>query len=113
MDTVAIAAGRWRMVFPESLYKRLRTHLFPGDGDEHGAVIAAGLARTPAGEMRLLARNLFLAADGQDYIAGKRGYKMLKAEFVPRPGNELPRRATSLHGYSQPRRPRVCRVFRR
>ena len=82
MDTVAIAAGQWRMVFPESLFKRLRTHLFPGDGDEHGAVIAAGLARTPAGEMRLLARNLFLAVDGQDYIAGKRGYKMLKAEFV-------------------------------
>ena len=82
MDTVAIAAGQWRMVFPESLYKRLRAHLFPGDGDEHGAVIAAGLARTPAGEMRLLARNLFLATDGQDYIAGKRGYKMLKAEFV-------------------------------
>ena len=45
-------------------------------------MIAAGLARTPVGEMRLLARNLFLAADGQDYIAGKRGYKMLKAEFV-------------------------------
>ena len=82
MDTVAIAAGQWRMVFPESLYERLRNHLFPGDGDEHGAVIAAGLARTPVGEMRLLARNLFLAADGQDYIAGKRGYKMLKAEFV-------------------------------
>ena len=45
-------------------------------------MIAAGLARTPDGEMRLLARNLFLAADGQDYIAGKRGDKMLKAEFV-------------------------------
>ena len=82
MDTVAIADGQWRMVFPESLYEKLRNHLFPGNGDEHGAVIAAGLARMPDGEMRLLARNLFLAADGQDYIAGKRGYKMLKAEFV-------------------------------
>ena len=82
MDTAAIAAGQWRMVFPESLYEKLRNHLFPGNGDEHGAVIAAGLARMPDGEMRLLARNLFLAADGQDYIAGKRGYKMLKAEFV-------------------------------
>ena len=65
MDTVAIAAGQWRMVFPESLYKRLRAHLFPGDGDEHAAVIAAGLARSPAGEMRLLARNLFLATDAR------------------------------------------------
>ena len=82
MDTVALASGQWRMVFPEGLYERLQKHLFPGDGDEHGAVIATGLARTPDGEMRLLARHLFLAADGQDYIAGKRGYKMLKAEFV-------------------------------
>ena len=113
MDTAAIAAGQWRMVFPESLYEKLRNHLFPGNGDEHGAVIAAGLARMPDGEMRLLARNLFLAADGQDYIAGKRGYKMLKAEFVRDRGNELPRRATRLHGYSQPWWPRVCRVLRR
>ncbi len=82
MATVTIATGQWRMTFPGSLYERLRNHLFPGDGDEHGAVIAAGLARMPDGETRLLARNLFLAVDGQDYISGKRGYKMLKAEFV-------------------------------
>ena len=82
MATVTIANGQWRMTFPESLYERLRNHLFPGDGEEHGAVIAAGLARTPDGETRLLARNLFLAVDGKDYISGKRGYKMLKAEFV-------------------------------
>ena len=82
MDAVTIAAGQWRMVFPEKLYERLRNHLFSGDGDEHGAVIAAGLARRSDSEMRLLVRNLFLATDGQDYIAGKRGYKMLKAEFV-------------------------------
>jgi hypothetical protein len=36
-----------------------------GDGDEHGAVIAAGTARSPRGN-RLLARDLFLAKDGVD-----------------------------------------------
>ena len=28
------------------MYKTLRDHLFPGDGDEHGAVVEAGLMRT-------------------------------------------------------------------
>ena len=29
MDTVAIAAGQWRMVFPESLYESSETISFP------------------------------------------------------------------------------------
>ena len=71
----------WRLVIPEGMYTQLHRHLFPGDGDEHGAVIAAGLASSDT-ETRLLARNLFLARDGQDYVPGKRGYRMLRAEFV-------------------------------
>jgi hypothetical protein len=67
---------------PEGLYDRLHAHLFPGDGDEHGAVIAAGFSRTSDGRIRLLARTLHLAQDGVDYVPGKRGYRMLRANFI-------------------------------
>lgn len=71
----------WRLVLPQGMYDELRAHLFPGDGDEHGAVIAAGIAESPRG-VRLLARSLHLAVDGIDYVAGKRGYRMLRADFI-------------------------------
>ena len=71
----------WNLVLPHGLYARLHNHLFPGDGDEHGAVIAAGVAEADRG-MRLLARDLHLAVDGVDYVPGKRGYRRLKAEFI-------------------------------
>ncbi|MBD2302325.1 ThiF family adenylyltransferase [Nostoc sp. FACHB-190] len=63
------------------LYQKLHQHLFPGDGDEHGAVIAAGIVETPRG-IRLLAREVFLAQDGIDYVPGTRGYRALTAKFV-------------------------------
>lgn len=69
------------LVLSGSLWSRLRAHLFPGDGDEHGAIIAAGVSRTDQG-VRLLARDLFLAEDGVDYMPGQRGYRMLTADFV-------------------------------
>lgn len=59
----------------------LRAHLFPGDQDEHGAVIGATMLVTSRGT-RLLARKLFLAKDGVDYVPGQRGYRMLTANFV-------------------------------
>jgi molybdopterin/thiamine biosynthesis adenylyltransferase len=71
----------WQLVLPQKLYDRLHQHLFCGDDDEHGAVIAAGLAVTPRG-VRLLARELYLAEDGVDYVPGKRGYRMLRADFI-------------------------------
>lgn len=82
MDTVALSEGAWELVIPEGMFDRLHAHLFPGDHDEHGAVIGAGLARTRSGRIRLLARELHLARDGYDFVDGKRGYKMLRAEFV-------------------------------
>ena len=59
--------------FPQPLYVALMDHLFPGDNDEHGAVIAAGLCESERGT-RLLARCLFLARDGVDYVPGNHGY---------------------------------------
>ena len=70
-----------RLVLPAGLKAQLDQHLFPGDDDEHGAVILAGVAETPR-EVRLLAREVHLAKDGRDYMPGKRGYRMLRAEYI-------------------------------
>jgi len=69
------------LTIDEPLFKTLHRHLFPGDHDEHGAVIAAGVAETERGT-RLLAREVFLAKDGVDYVPGTRGYRALTARFV-------------------------------
>lgn len=76
-----LTQGELDLVIPGALYDSLHHHLFPGDGDEHGAVILAGVAKTARGT-RLLARELHLARDGVDYVAGKRGYRRLKGEFI-------------------------------
>lgn len=73
---------RCELVIPEGMHRRLMRHLFPGDDDEHGAVIAAGIAQSPHGTLRLLAADLHLAVDGKDFVAGQRGYKMFRAAFV-------------------------------
>lgn len=67
----------------EPLYEQLRRHLFPGDQDEHGAVILAGIAESDR-STRFLAREVVLAEDGVDYVPGKRGYRALTADFVAR-----------------------------
>lgn len=71
----------WRLTIPSGLYSELQSHLFPGDLDEHGAVILAGTSESDRG-LRLIAREIHLARDGVDYVPGKRGYRMLKAEFI-------------------------------
>lgn len=68
------------------LFSKLHGHLFPGDEDEHGAVIAVGGAETPNGT-RLLAREVFLAEDGLDYVPSKRGYRKLTAAFIAKAAN--------------------------
>ncbi|MGA9049001.1 MAG: ThiF family adenylyltransferase, partial [Dehalococcoidia bacterium] len=71
----------WTLVMPQSLWTKLQEHLFPGDDEEHGAVITAGVVQTSR-EDRLLARELFVAKDGEDYVQGEYGYRMLKANFI-------------------------------
>jgi ThiF family len=72
----------WTLTIPELMYAQLQAHLFPGDQDEHGAVLLAGMQRRSDGSLRLLARQLHLAEDGIDYVPGNRGYRMLRAEFL-------------------------------
>jgi hypothetical protein len=81
MAKVPSVTRSWQLILPGGLYARMHHHLFRGDHDEHGAVLAAGLAETSRG-IRLLARELHLATDGVDYVPGKRGYRMLKAAFI-------------------------------
>src|ERR1700737_3338477 len=71
----------WRLTLPQGIYTALREHLFRVDQDEHGAVILAGVARSDRG-LRLIARELHLAIDGKDYVPGRYGYRMLRAEFI-------------------------------
>ena len=66
---------------PSGVYARLAAHLFPGDEDEHGAVLEAGVSVTTRG-VRLLVRDVILAHDNLDYVPGTRGYRALRAEFV-------------------------------
>jgi hypothetical protein len=75
--------GTWILVLPEELYDRLHWHLFPGDGEEHGAVITAGFAETSRGA-RLLAREVIPAREGIDYVPGTRGHRMLTTDFIRR-----------------------------
>ena len=75
--------GSVSLRLPRNMMAELHGHLFPGDNDEHGAVIGASIVSTSRG-MRLLGRKLFLASDGVDYLPGQRGYRMLSADFVRR-----------------------------
>jgi hypothetical protein len=64
-------------------FDALTAHLFPGDDDEHGAVLLAGVAN---GENRtsLHVREVHLAQEGTDYVPGKIGYRALTPQFIHR-----------------------------
>lgn len=68
---------------PRAMMAELEGHLFPGDGDEHGAVVGAAAVETARG-LRLLARRLFLADDRVDYLPGVHSDYVLTADFVRR-----------------------------
>jgi len=65
----------------EEDFNELEAHLFPGDNDEHGAVLGVGVVTTSRGK-RLLVRKVFKAQDGVDYVPGDRGYRKLTGKFV-------------------------------
>jgi ThiF family len=59
------------------------THLFPGDQDEHGAVLLAGVSH-PKGQLTLHVREVHLAQEGVDYVQGKIGHRALTPKFIHR-----------------------------
>lgn len=71
----------WTVVITGAHWYALRGHLFPGDHDEHGAILRCGIARTPSGP-RLLVREVIPAVDGVHYVEGTRGYRKLTADFI-------------------------------
>ena len=64
-------------------HEQLMAHLFPGDNDEHGAILRAGIVRSGSG-LRLLIQNVEPARFGTDYVAGKYGYRALTPTFIHR-----------------------------
>jgi hypothetical protein len=69
--------------FRPAQWSHLSEHLFPGDGDEHGAALLCGAVRTDRG-FRLVVREVVSAIDGRDYVPGVRGYRHLDGAFVTR-----------------------------
>lgn len=68
------------LVITEADYGRLAAHLFPGDHDEHAAVVLAG--STERGQRtRLLARELHLVPH-DDFTPGEFGYRQTSPRFV-------------------------------
>lgn len=69
------------IVIAEPQHEALFSHLYPGDKDEHGAVLLCGLSETHK-KRRLLVREVLLAQDGVGYVSGTRGYRQLQPMFI-------------------------------
>lgn len=65
------------------LHQRIMEHLFPGDRDEHGAVLRAGIVRNGS-SIRLLVQHVQPAEFGTDYVPGRYGYRALTPTFIHR-----------------------------
>ena len=64
-------------------HRRIMEHLFPGDQDEYGAILRAGVVRTGS-SLRLLVQHVEAARFGTDYVAGRYGYRALTPTFIHR-----------------------------
>lgn len=64
-------------------HELLMGHLFPGDRDEHGAVLRCGIVQNDKA-IRLVVRKVDLAIDGEDYGPGQYGYRALSTNFIHR-----------------------------
>ena len=64
-------------------HDRIMEHLFPGDGDEHGAILRAGVVRSGP-SLRLLVQHVQPAEFGSDYVPGQYGRRALTPAFIHR-----------------------------
>jgi len=67
--------------FSRNQFEALMGHLFPGDGDEHGAVLLAGMG-TQNDKVTLYVREVHVARERIDYVKGKVGYRALTPQFI-------------------------------
>lgn len=70
--------------FAQKQWDQLYSHLYPGDGGEHAAVVLATLVERAGQTPRLLVRDVLLAVDGVDYGVSPEGYGRLSAAFINR-----------------------------
>ena len=68
----------------EEDHDRLMAHLYPGDGDEYGAVLRAGIVSCDAGASSAGQCRGASAGWGTDYVPGKYGYRALAPTFIHR-----------------------------
>lgn len=70
---------------PAGDYERLHAHLFPGDHDEHGAILLAG-EHHAAGRSTLAVRETYLL-EPDEFPPGTHGYRQFAAGALARLGN--------------------------
>lgn len=73
--------GTCRLRISRHDFELLHRHLFPGDKDEHGAVLLAGMS-TAGNQITLHVREIHIAREGIDYVEGKVGYRALTPTFI-------------------------------
>jgi hypothetical protein len=73
-----------RLRITREAYSKLRSHLFPGDHDEHAAILLAGVASRP-NSTRLLVREVH-PLDASEFIPGNHGYRQLAPSALARLG---------------------------
>ena len=64
-------------------HQQIMEHLFPGDREEYGAILRAGVVRIGS-SMRLLVQHVQPAEFGTDYVPGKYGHRALTPTFIHR-----------------------------
>ena len=74
-------SGTCEILVTANHHERIMAHLFPGDDDEHGAILRAGIVRSGP-TLRLLVQNVQPAKFGTDYVAGQYGYRALTPTFI-------------------------------
>ena len=78
-----MTVGHCDILVTSGIHQRIMEHLFPGDQDEHGAVLRAGIVRNGS-SLRLLIQDVHPAEVGTDYVAGRYGYRALTPTFIHR-----------------------------
>ena len=78
-----MSEGTCDILVTASLHQQIMDHLFPGDHDEHGAILRAGIVRNGS-SLRLLAQHVQPAEFGTDYVVGRYGYRALTPTFIHR-----------------------------
>ena len=78
-----MSGGSCDILVTAELHQRIMEHLFPGDRDEYGAILRAGIVRNGS-SLRLLVQHVQSAEFGTDYVAGRYGYRALTPTFIHR-----------------------------